>query len=159
MQNTGTCCPCRRQRLVCQEPGLGPIGRSPVILDKSSWGLGSMPRYSAQILICFYSINFPILFYSSVGLVGNFAGLPPCTVPLQLSIVLKMRLVIRQSKFPACLAEVQLANENTLWHLCHRTGENEIEICISGKLSVQEPSEWGFFCTPVSNFTSFQPRI
>ena len=34
------------------------------------------------------------------------------------------------------------------------------EICISGKFSVQEPSEWrGFFCIPVSNFTVFQPRI
>ena len=52
-----------RPRLVCQEPGLRPIGRSPGVPDKSSRGLGSMSRYSAQILI------------------GNFAGLPVCTVP------------------------------------------------------------------------------
>ena len=42
--------------------------------------------------------------------------------PLPLSFAIRMRLVIRQSNLPACLAEVQL-DENTLWHLCHRTGE------------------------------------
>ena len=68
-----------RPRLVCQEPGLRPIGRSQGVPDKSSRGLGSMSRYSAQILICFIAYIF--LFYSSVGLVGNFAGLPLCTVP------------------------------------------------------------------------------
>ena len=31
-----------RPRLVCQEPGLRPIGRSPGLPDKSSRGLGSM---------------------------------------------------------------------------------------------------------------------
>ena len=45
-----------RPRLVCHEPGLKPIGRSPCVPDKSN-------------------------FYSSVGLIGHFAGLPPCTVP------------------------------------------------------------------------------
>ena len=70
-----------RPRLVCQEPGLRPIGRSPGVPDKSSRGLGSMSRYSAQILICFIAYIFLIFFHSSVGLVGNFAGLPVCTVP------------------------------------------------------------------------------
>ena len=71
-----------RPRLVCQEPGLRPIGRSPGVHvpDKSSRGLGSMSRYSTQILICFIAY-IPIFFYSSVGLVGNFTGLPSCTVP------------------------------------------------------------------------------
>ena len=69
-----------RPRLVCQEPGLRPIGRSPGVPDKSSRGLGSMSWYSAQILICFIAYIFHF-FYSSVGLVGNFAGLPVCTVP------------------------------------------------------------------------------
>ena len=69
-----------RPRLVCQEPGLRPIGRSPGVPDKSSRGLGSMARYSAQILICFIAYIFHF-FYSSVGLVGNFAGLPSRTVP------------------------------------------------------------------------------
>ena len=54
MQNTGTC-----------YPGQGWFVRS---------------RYSAQILICFIAYIFPF-FHSSVGLVGNFAGLPACTVP------------------------------------------------------------------------------
>ena len=41
-----------RPRLGCQEHGLRPIG-----------------------------IHFPIIFHSSVDLVGNFAGLPVCTMP------------------------------------------------------------------------------
>ena len=69
-----------RPWLVCQEPGLRPIGLSPGVPDKSSRGLGSMSRYSAQILICFIAYIFSI-FNFSVGLVGNLAELPPCTVP------------------------------------------------------------------------------
>ena len=65
-----------RPRLVCQEP----IGLSPGVPDKSSRGLGSMFRYSAQILICFIACIFHFL-YSSVSLAGNFAGLPSCRVP------------------------------------------------------------------------------
>ena len=53
---------------------------TPGVPDKSSRGLGSMSRYSAQILICFIAYIFHFL-YSSVGLVGNFAGLTVCTVP------------------------------------------------------------------------------
>ena len=70
-----------RPRLVCQEPGRRPIGRSPGVPDKSSRGLGSMSRYSAQVLICFIVYIFLFFFHSFVGLVGNFAGLPVCTVP------------------------------------------------------------------------------
>ena len=69
-----------RPRLVCQEPGLRPIGQSPGVPDKSSRCLGSMSRYSAQILICFIAYIFSI-FNFSVGSVGNLAELPPCTVP------------------------------------------------------------------------------
>ena len=43
-----------RPRLVCQEPGLRPIG----VPDKSSRGLVSMSRYSAEILICFIADIF-----------------------------------------------------------------------------------------------------
>ena len=111
-----------RPRLVCQEAGLRPIGRSPGVPDKSS---------RAQ-----------------------------CSLPL--SIVIRMRLVIRQSKLPACPAEVQLAHQNTLWHLYHRLvklTDKMDEICVNGKFSVQEASEWRVFCIHVSNFTVFQPRI
>ena len=69
-----------RPRLVCQEPGLRPIGRSPGVPDKSSRGLGSMSRYSAQKLICFIAYIFLFVLHASVGLVENFAGLPVCTV-------------------------------------------------------------------------------
>ena len=112
-----------RPRLVCQEPGLRPIGRSPGVPDKSSRGLGSMSRYSAQILICFIAYIFSI-FNFSVGLVGNLAELPPCTVPLPLFIVIRMRLLsahqtIKSPSMPCWGA----AGRNTLWHSCHITGE------------------------------------
>ena len=70
-----------RLRLVCQEPRLRPIGRSPGVPDKSRRGLGSMSRYSAQILICFIVYIFPIFFSCLCGFGWNFAGLPVCTMP------------------------------------------------------------------------------
>ena len=109
-----------RPRLVCQEPGLRPIGRSPGVPDKSNRGLRSMSRYSAQILICFIAYIFQFLFLPLWVWLGTLqvCEYPQC--PLPLSIVIRMRLVIRQSKLPACLAEVQLAHQNSLLHLCHR---------------------------------------
>ena len=56
-----------RPRLVCQEPGLRPIGRSPGVPDKSSRSLGSMSRYSAEILICFIAYIFNFLFLCGFG--------------------------------------------------------------------------------------------
>ena len=150
-----------RPRLVCQEPGLRPIGRSPGVPDKSSRGLGSMSRYSAQILI--YFIAYVFFFFIPLWVwLGALQDCQYAQCPLPLSIVIRMRLVIRQSKLPACLAEVQLAHQNTLWHLCIRLvilTDKMDEICINGKFSVQEPSEWRVFCIPVSKFTVFQPRI
>ena len=151
-----------RPRLVCQEPGLRPIGRSPGVPDKSSRGLGSMSRYSAQILICFIAYIFQFLSIPLWVWLGILQDCQCAQCPLPLSIVIRMRLVIRQSKLPACLAEMELAHQNTLWYLCHRLvklTDKMDEICINGKFSVQEPSEWRVFCIPVSNFTVFQPRI
>ena len=54
-------------RLLCQEPGLRPIGRSPGVRDKSSRGLGSMSWYSAQILICFIAYIFLFLVHCGFG--------------------------------------------------------------------------------------------
>ena len=151
-----------RPRLACQEPGLRPIGRGPSAPDKYSRGLCSMSRYSAQILICFIAYIFPFLF-SPLGVwLGILQDCQYVQCPLLLSIVIRMRLVIRQSKLPACLAEVQLAHQNTLWHLCHRLVKLTYtldEICTNGKFSVQEQSEWTVFHIPVSNFIVFQPRI
>ena len=151
-----------RPRLVCQEPGLRLIGRSPGVPDKSSRGLGGMSRYSAQILICFIAYIF--LFFL-IPLLVWLATLQDCQYvqcPLPLSIVIRMRLVIRQSKLPACLAEAQLAHQNTLWHLSHslvKMTDKMDEICINGKFSTQEPSEWRDFSIPSSNCIVFQPRI
>ena len=135
-----------RPRLACQEPGLRPIGRSPGVPDKSSRGLGSMSRYSAQILICFIAYIFLIFFIPLWVWLGTLQDCQYAQCPLPLSIVIRMRLVIRQSKLPACLAEVQMAHQNTLWHLIHslvKMTDKMDEICIDGKFSAQEPSEWG----------------
>ena len=150
-----------RPRLVCQEPGLRPIGRSPGVPDKSSRGLGSMSRYSAQILICFiaYIFLFCLLLWVWLGTVQDCHH---AQCPLPLSIVIRMRLAIRQSKLPACLAEVQLALK--IFSGIYATGLVKLtdkmdKIYINGKFKVQEPREWRVFCIPVSNLTVFQPRI
>ena len=103
-----------RPRLVCQEPGLRPIGRSSGVPDKSSRGLGSMSRYSAQILICFIAYIFLIFFIPLWAWLGTLQDCQNAQCPLPLSIVIRMRLVIRQSKLPACLADMQLAHQNSL---------------------------------------------
>ena len=93
----------------------------------------------------FYSIRIPIFFIPLSVWLGILQDCQYAQCPLPLSIVIRMRLVIRQSKFPACLAEVQLAHQNTLWHLCHRLvklTDKMDESCINGKFSVQDPSEW-----------------
>ena len=136
------------------------LSGTPGVPDKSSRGLRSISRYSAQILICF--IAYIIHFIPLWGWLGTLQDCQYVQCPLPLSIVIRMRLVIRQSKLPACLAEVQLAHQNTIWHLCYRLvklTDKMDEICINWKFSVQEPSEWRVFCIPVSNFTVFQPRI
>ena len=151
-----------RPRLVCQEPGLRPIGRSPGVPDKSSRGLGCMSRYSAQILICFIAYIFLIFFIPLWVWLRTLQDCQYAQCHLPLSIVIRMRLVIRQSKLPACLAEVQLAHQNILWYLSHslvKMTDKMDEICINRKFSAQEPSEWRDFSIPVSNFTVFQPRI
>ena len=57
VQNTGTCYPGQGWF----DRNLG-WGYSPGVPDKSSRGLGSMSRYSAQILICFIAHIFLICF-------------------------------------------------------------------------------------------------
>ena len=92
VQNTGTCYPGQGLSASAQVyltnpaeawvacPGILHIGLSPGSWQ-TSLSLGSMSRYSAQILICFIAYIFLFFFHSPVGLVGNFAGLPVCTVP------------------------------------------------------------------------------
>ena len=138
-----------RPRLVCQEPGLRPIGRSPGVPDKSSRGLGSMSRYSAQILICFIAYIFSI-FNFSVGLVGNLAELWPCTVP-------PATVHCYQNEAAQCSSDNQISQHALLRgsrkkHSLAFIYATELvkladkmdEICISGKFSVQESSKWRF---------------
>ena len=150
-----------RPRLVCQEPGLRPIGRSPGVPDKSSRGLGSMSRYSAQILICFIAYIFHF-FYSSVSLVGNFAGLPVCTVPSDIVHCNQNEAGHQTIKAPSmpCWGETGSGKLSGIYatELVKLTDKMD-EICINGKFSAQEPSEWRVFCIPVSNFAVFQHRI
>ena len=85
-----------RPRLVCQEPGLRPIGRSPGVPDKSSRGFGSMSWYSAQILICFIAYIFHFFFIPLWVWLGTLQDCQYAQCPLPLSIVIRMRLVINQ---------------------------------------------------------------
>ena len=73
---------------------------------------------------------------------GNLQDCQYAQCPLPFSIVIRMRLVMKQTKLPACLAEVQLAHRNTLWHLSHslvKMTDKMDEICINRKFSAQEP--------------------
>ena len=151
-----------RPRLVCQEPGLRPIGRSPGVPDKSSRGLGSMSRYSAQILICFIAYIFLIFIHSSVGLVGNFAGLPVCTVPSAIVHCNQNEAghqTIKAPSMPCWDAAGPSKHSLAFSHSLVKMTDKMDEMCINRKFSAQEPSEWRDFVIPVSNFTVFQPRI
>ena len=116
----------------------------PGVPDKSSRGLGSMSRYSAQILICFIAYIFLFFFFPLWVWLGTLQDCQYAQCPLPLSIVIRMRLVIRQSKLPACLAEMQLVHQKILWHLSHslvKMTDKMDEICINRKFSALEPSE------------------
>ena len=83
-----------RPRLVCQEPGLRPIGRSPGVPDKSSRGLGSMSRYSAQILICFIAYIFLIFLAATKQLYEwYFLSVCPSVCP---SVTKRTRMMTKQ---------------------------------------------------------------
>ena len=79
--------------------------------------------------------------YSSVGLVGIFAGLLPRTVPSAIVHCTQNEAghqeMIKTPSMP-CLS----AAGPWKYFLAFMSQD---EICISGKLSVQEPSEWGVF--------------
>ena len=151
---------CAEHRDMLPRPRLRPIGRSPGVPDKSSRGLGSMSRYSAQILICFIAY----IFHFSIPLwvcLGTLQDCQHAQCPLPLSIVIKMRLVIRQSKLPACLAEVQLAHQNTLWHLFHKLvklTDKWMKSASMGSFQYRNQVNGESFAH-LSNFTVFQPRI
>ena len=125
---------------VCQEPLLRPIGRSSGVPDIFSRGLGSMSRYSAQILICFIAYIFHCLIPLWVWLeTSQNCHHAQCSLPL--AITIKMMPLIRQSYLPACwgaAAWTLSGNYATdLMKLTHKL----YDICVNGKFSVQESSE------------------
>ena len=152
-----------RPRLVCQEPGLRPIGRSPGVPDKSSRGLGSMSRYSAQILICFIAYIFSI-FNFSVGLVGNLAELPPCTVP-------PATVHCYQNEAAQCSSDNQISQhallrgsrkKHSLAFMPQNWWNQQIKwmkYVSAGSFQYRSQVNEDFYCIPVSSFTVFQPRI
>ena len=135
-----------RPRLFCQEPWLRPIGRSPGVSDKSNRGLGSMYRYSAQILICFIAYIFSF-FFSSVGLVGDFAELPSCSVPSAIAHSNQNEAGHQTIKVPS-MPCWDAANPNTYAIGLVNLTDKIDKIGINEKLSVQEPSKRRAFCIP-----------
>ena len=152
-----------RPRLVCQEPGLRPIGRSPGVPDKSSRGLGSMSRYSPQILICFIAYIFSI-FNFSVGLVGNLAELPPCTVS-------PATVHCYQNEAAQCSSDNQISQhallrgsrkKHSLAFMRQNWWNYQIKwmkYVSAGSFQYRSQVNEDFYCIPVSSFTVFQPRI
>ena len=145
VQNTGTC-----------YPGLGWICQVHLGFGLSSLGLGSMPSVFYTDLNLFYSMHFPFLFILLWVCLGTLQDCYHAQCPLPLPIVIIMRLIIRHSMLPACLALVQQAHE-TLSDIYApglvKLSDKMDEICINGKLSVQEPMNGEGFFIPVSNFT------
>ena len=135
-------------------------------LNPGSWqtslGLGSMPWYSAQILICFIAYIFHFLYFS-VGLVGNFAGLPSCTVPSATAHCNQNEAGHQTIKAPSmpCLGEVGPCkhsltfmpqdwwNRQKKWMKSVSMGSYQYKNQVNGE----------FFWIPVSDLTVFQPRI
>ena len=102
-----------------------PAGMSDTLGFRTNlpWPCWTMSRYSAQILIGFITYIFQFAIRLWVGL-GTW-HFRTVTVPSAIVIVID-RLLIRQSNRPACLAWAKVQQgENTLWHLCHRTGETD----------------------------------
>ena len=152
-----------RPRLVGKESGLRPISRSPGVPDKSSRGLGSMSRYSAQILICFIFIAYIFLFYSSVVLVGNFAGLPSHTVPSATVHCNQNQAGHQTIKAPSmpCWGAAgpckhSLAFMPQDWWIWQIKWMKSVSM---GSYHYKNQVYGEFFLIPVSNFTVFQPRI
>ena len=101
--------------IVALEPGLLKIGKCMLSSKLSSvqktgtWGTQGL----GQLVRCTYR--------NGLGWEPCILGLPH--FPLPSSIVIRMRLLIRQSNLPACLAWAKVQqDENTTWHLCQRTG-------------------------------------
>ena len=102
-----------------------------------------MSWYSAQILICFIAYIF--LFYSSVDLVGNFAGLIVCTVP---SVIVHCNQneaghqTIKAPSMPMLRCNWPMKTFSGIYATgLVKLRDKMDEICISGKFLVQEPSE------------------
>ena len=93
VQNTGTCYP--GQGWFVRNLGWGRQTEAKVNLTNPAEAWVAFPVFCTS-LIFFYSIYFPFL-YSSAGLVGNLQDCQHAQCPLPLSIVIRVRRVIRQS--------------------------------------------------------------
>ena len=133
-----------RPRLVFQEHRLRPKGRSPGVPDKSSRGLGSMSRYSAQILICFISYIFHFLFLCGLGRELCRTATMWYTVPSAIVYCNQNEAGHQTIKSPSmpCWGAAGCKTFSGIY----ATGQVKLtvkmdEICISGKFSIQESSE------------------
>ena len=148
-------------RLSCVHPSICSRWCVYYYVCNVEYNMGSMSRLSKQILICFIAYIFH--FYSSLVWLGTLQDSNYAQCPLQLSIVIRMRLVIRQSKLPGCLADVQLAHEKTL-SVIYATGlvkltDKWMKSVSMGSFQYKNQVNKRVFCIAGGNFTAFQPRI
>ena len=125
-------------------------------LGKQADALGTMPRYSAQILIRFITSIFQ-LFSSSVVWMGNLV-FQDCLLTMP-SVHFYQNEAVTKGKQISKHPLHKLAE--TLWHLCHRTDyTDKVEnIHISWKFFNLRTKLMESFFIPISNFTLFQSRI
>ena len=132
--------------------------------DKSSRGLGSMSPYSAQISISFIAYIF-LFFHSSVGLVGNFAGLLPCRCTVPSAIVHCFQneaghQTVKAPSMPCCGAtgpcKHSLAFMSQDWWNWQINWMKSVSM---ESYQYRNQVNGEFFCIPVSTFTVFQTRI
>ena len=144
-----------RQFLYCWRVCLFFTVITPYASEASSRGLGSMSRYSAHIVICFIAYIFLFLFLCGFGWeIWRTAIL--CTVPSAIVHCNQNEAGRQTIKAPSMPSWGAAGSWD---HSLVKSTDKMDEICISWKLSVQEPSEWRVFCIPVSNCTVEQATI
>ena len=114
VQNAGTCLP--RQSWL-SVTWLKATARRASLPVKSSWGLGSISRNSAQILVCFIAYIFQCSIPLWVGLAAFISTILHSAIHCPLSWEWSRH--IGHSNLLESLVWTEVLQDEKLWHLCH----------------------------------------